>query len=146
MSTLASRNVDHVETVPRVAKPPRGNILFVSNICPKVITLQTQMRYQEIKEGLYSLFSIHGPIYDITIKTKEASNHFAFVDFPNINDAQKALIASKEQVKILKGRPLLVNYCEDPKKNEDRKGYVAANLGKNVLFVTHLGTRRSTAL
>lgn len=80
------------------------------------------MKYEEIKEGLYSLFSIHGPIYDITIKTKDAGSHFAFVDFPSIKDADDALMASREQGKILKGRPLIVNYCEDPKKNEDRKG------------------------
>lgn len=36
------------------------------------------------------MFSIHGPIYEIVIKTKESGQHFAFVDYPNINDAEKA--------------------------------------------------------
>ncbi len=62
------------------------------------------------------------------IKTKESGQHFAFVDFPNINDAEKAWRAYflinfrfKDQPKKLENRVLVVNYCEDPKKNDDRK-------------------------
>ena len=77
---------------------------------------------EEIREGLYSLFSIHGLIYDIPIKTMDSGSHFAFVDFPNIKDTHDAFTASREQGKTLKGRQLIVNYCEYPKKNESRKG------------------------
>lgn len=51
------------------------------------------MTYEQIKKGLYELFSIHGPIYEIVIKTKESGQHFAFVDFPDINHAEGAWLA-----------------------------------------------------
>jgi hypothetical protein len=48
------------------------------------------MLYEQIKKGLYNLFSVHGPIYEIIIKTKDNGQHYAFIDFPDINHAESA--------------------------------------------------------
>jgi hypothetical protein len=45
------------------------------------------MLYEQIKKGLYNLFSVHGPIYEIIIKTKDNGQHYAFIDFPDISHA-----------------------------------------------------------
>lgn len=52
-----------------------------------------QLTYEQIKQGLYKLFSVHGPIYEILIKTKDNGQHFAFIDYPDIKDTEKAWLA-----------------------------------------------------
>jgi RNA recognition motif-containing protein len=111
MEMIRSASHDSFFSNPKVSKADRRNYCTTSekgspNACLFVASLNNQKSLKELEISVRELFQKVGKVADTKVHIDEKNRPFAFVQFYQVSDAQKALMSLKHE--ILDSRPIRV--------------------------------------